>query len=69
MTISADGTGLAETVAGLELRTQAFVDGEYVDAANGETFDCVSPRSGTAIAAVAACDSVDVDAAAAGFET
>jgi 4-guanidinobutyraldehyde dehydrogenase/NAD-dependent aldehyde dehydrogenase len=53
MTVSADT---------LDIRTRAFVDGEYVDAASGATFDCVSPRSGSVIAAVAACDSVDVDA-------
>ena len=27
----------------LDLRTQAFVDGAYVDAASGATFDCVNP--------------------------
>jgi acyl-CoA reductase-like NAD-dependent aldehyde dehydrogenase len=50
----------------LDIRTKAFIDGEYVDAASGETFDCVSPRSGSLLAAVAACDEVDVDAAVRG---
>jgi 4-guanidinobutyraldehyde dehydrogenase / NAD-dependent aldehyde dehydrogenase len=50
----------------LDLRTQAFVDGAYVDAADGATFDCVNPATGETLAAVAACDSADVDRAVAG---
>ena len=30
----------------LSIRTQAFIDGKYVDAASGKTFDCVSPIDG-----------------------
>ncbi len=52
--------------AQLRLRTQAFVDGEYVDAASGATFDCVNPATGETLAAVAACDAEDVDRAVAG---
>ena len=30
----------------LRLRTQAFVDGRFVDAASGKTFDCINPATG-----------------------
>ncbi len=57
---------VSDVVAGLDVRTRLFVDGEYVDAASGETFDCVSPISGETIAQVAAGDSADVDRAVKG---
>ena len=49
----------------LVIRTQAFIDGKYVPAASGETFDCVNPATGEAIAKIAACDKEDVDRAVA----
>jgi acyl-CoA reductase-like NAD-dependent aldehyde dehydrogenase len=48
------------------IEARAFVDGEYVDALEGETFDCVSPSTGTVIAEVASCDAADVDRAVRG---
>jgi acyl-CoA reductase-like NAD-dependent aldehyde dehydrogenase len=44
-------------------RTQAFIDGKYVPALSGATFDCVNPADGQVIAQVASCDAPDVDAA------
>jgi gamma-glutamyl-gamma-aminobutyraldehyde dehydrogenase/4-guanidinobutyraldehyde dehydrogenase/NAD-dependent aldehyde dehydrogenase len=55
-----------DAVTALSIRSQAFVDGAYVDAASGATFDCVSPGTGRVIAQVSACDSEDVDRAVAG---
>ncbi len=46
-------------------RRQAFIDGEFADAASGETFACVSPVSGEALFEVAACDAEDIDRAVA----
>src|SRR5581483_11337219 len=57
---------LADVLGELEIRSRAFVDGEYVDAVSGETFDCVSPISGETVAQVAACDAADVDRAVKG---
>ncbi|HXY81934.1 MAG TPA: aldehyde dehydrogenase [Gaiellaceae bacterium] len=60
-------TGTVEDVlTDLSIRSQAFVDGAYVDAASGGTFDCVNPATGRVIAAVAACDAEDVDRAVRG---
>ncbi len=50
---------------GIRPRTQAFIDGSYVDAASGETFDCISPIDGRLLARVASTDRADVDAAVA----
>ncbi|MFN8546052.1 MAG: aldehyde dehydrogenase [Candidatus Binatia bacterium] len=52
--------------AALRFRTQAFVDGQYVDAVSGATFDCVTPTTGAVLTRVAACDAADVDRAVAG---
>ena len=59
-------TAVDDVLTGISIRSQAFIDGEYVDAASGETFDCVSPGSGRTIASVAACDAEDVDRAVRG---
>ena len=48
---------------GLVLRTQAFIDGEYVDAADGATFDCISPIDGRVLGKVAAGGQADIDRA------
>ena len=47
----------------LQIRNQAFIDGRYVDAASGKTFDCISPIDGRVICAVAECEAEDVDRA------
>ena len=57
---------VTDVVADLSIRAQAFIDGAYVDAVSGETFDCVSPIGGEVVATVAAGDSADVDRAVAG---
>ena len=49
--------------AGLSYHNQAFIDGKYVNAASGKTFECVSPIDGTVLTEVAECDGADVDAA------
>jgi 4-guanidinobutyraldehyde dehydrogenase / NAD-dependent aldehyde dehydrogenase len=52
-----------ERARGLQIRTKAFIDGRYVDAASGATFDSVNPGTGKLLARVAAGDSEDVDRA------
>ena len=42
---------------------KAFIDGKAVDAADGQTFQCISPVDGQILADVAACGAVDVDRA------
>jgi len=58
----ADWTSLVDR---LSIRNQAFINGNYVDAASGETFQCVNPADSSVITRVAATDSEDVDRAVA----
>src|SRR5437763_12255064 len=52
--------------ATIDIRTQAFIDGDYADAADGQTFDCINPATGERLAEVASCDAADVDRAVRG---
>ncbi|EEE38505.1 aldehyde dehydrogenase [Rhodobacteraceae bacterium KLH11] len=58
--------------AGLSFRGQAFIDGKFVDAASGKTFDSINPATGAVLTQVAECDEEDVNhavaAARAAFE-
>jgi len=47
----------------LTINGNAFIDGRYVAAAGGATFDCVSPIDGRVLARVASTDAADVDRA------
>lgn len=49
----------------ISIEGRAFIDGHYVEAASGKTFDCVSPIDGKVIAKVADCDESDVNNAVA----
>ncbi len=65
---AAQGTTRAdwETAAGiLKPEGRCFIDGRFVGAASGRTFDKVSPVDGRVVAAVAAGEAADVDRAVA----
>ena len=49
--------------SGLKIRTQAFIDGSYVNAASGKTFDCISPIDGRSLGRVAECEVEDIERA------
>lgn len=49
----------------LDIRNQAFIDGKFVDAVSGKTFDSINPATGGVLAPVAECDAADVDLAVA----
>src|SRR4029079_18360697 len=49
-TVSEGPRTVEDAVSGLDIRAQAFIDGSYVDSLSGETFDCVSPIRGGAVA-------------------
>ena len=51
--------------AGLDLPTQAFIDGSFRPAMSGKTFDTINPATGKLLAKVAACGPEDVDFAVA----
>jgi gamma-glutamyl-gamma-aminobutyraldehyde dehydrogenase len=55
----------AAIAAELQLRTKAFIDGEFRDAISGRTFVTTNPATGKQLAEVAACDVNDVNVAVA----
>jgi len=52
-----------EQAGALKPPTQAFIAGEFVDAADGDSFDCISPATGRSLGRVAACGPADIDLA------
>jgi gamma-glutamyl-gamma-aminobutyraldehyde dehydrogenase len=48
----------------LTFETKAFIDGKFVDAKSGKTFETLNPATGQVLAKVAECDAADVDSAA-----
>lgn len=73
MNLALTKTEIAAIRSRIAIKGQAFIDGRFVDAASGQTFEDISPRDGQVIARVAACDVQDVDRAVAAarraFET
>ena len=47
----------------LRIEGRAFIDGQYRDAADGATFNCLSPVDGRLLAKVASCDAADAERA------
>jgi acyl-CoA reductase-like NAD-dependent aldehyde dehydrogenase len=54
-----------ERARALDIRTQAFINGRYVESATGATFDTINPATGQLLARVAAGDAADIDRAVA----
>lgn len=49
----------------ISFRNKAFIDGKFVDAVSGKTFDSINPANEQVLAQVAECDAADVDLAVA----
>ena len=47
----------------LTIRSQAFINGHYVNAASGKTFSCISPIDGVCLSQVAECGQEDIERA------
>ena len=62
---SMSATQWRERAAALEPRSGIFIDGRFVPAASGATFDNINPATGRSLGAVAAGDAFDVDRAVA----
>jgi acyl-CoA reductase-like NAD-dependent aldehyde dehydrogenase len=50
-------------MADIKLQNQLFINGEFVDAGNGETFETINPATEAKITDVAAASAADVDSA------
>ena len=57
--------GVEQTRAAVSFRTQAFIDGQFVDAQSGKRFVTENPATGESLAEIAECEAADVDAAVA----
>lgn len=53
----------------MTFRDKAFINGQFVAAQSGETFDSINPATGEVLAQVASCDAADVDRAVAAART
>ncbi len=53
----------AEAAGTVRFEVKAFIDGQYVDAAEGRSFDCLNPATGAVLGQVAACGVEDVNRA------
>lgn len=58
-----ESKSIKAAVAKLTFRTQAFIDGKYVNAESGKTYVSVNPATGKPLADIASCDAVDLDKA------
>ncbi|WP_212631912.1 aldehyde dehydrogenase [Pseudomonas sp. KB-10] len=56
-------SAINEQIERLEYRNQAFINGRFVPARSGTTFNTLNPATGKVLTEVAACDAEDVDAA------
>ncbi|SDT19286.1 gamma-glutamyl-gamma-aminobutyraldehyde dehydrogenase [Halopseudomonas xinjiangensis] len=54
-----------QRAASLDIQGQAFINGGYQSAADGETFDCISPIDGRVLGQVASCGPADAEQAVA----
>lgn len=63
MTAPASYADWKSKASSLNFRNQAFINGKFVHAASGKTFDCISPINGQVLTKVAFCDGQDVDLA------
>jgi 4-(gamma-glutamylamino)butanal dehydrogenase len=63
--LARDRAGWERSAAALKIEGRAFINGHYVAAQSGRTFDDISPIDGRIIGRVARCEAADVDAAVA----
>ncbi|UVC10445.1 aldehyde dehydrogenase [Rhizobium sp. TH2] len=56
-------TGWEAEATKIRFRDRAFIDGKYVPAASGKTFDSINPATGAVLAQIASCDAADIDLA------
>lgn len=56
---------IAQAAEKVQFETNAFIDGQFVEALSGQTFTTENPATGKELAQIAACDAADVDIAVA----
>jgi acyl-CoA reductase-like NAD-dependent aldehyde dehydrogenase len=56
-------TNWHQSAKDIKLETRAFIDGQFVGAISGATFERINPATGKHLAHIAACEAADVDVA------
>lgn len=64
MTLPDTRDGWQTLAESLDLRNRLFIDGRWIDAASGRTFECINPATGRVLTRVAEGDAEDIDRAA-----
>lgn len=61
--MNSTSSDFAEIARSIAFETRAFINGDFVAAASGKTFDTINPATGKVLASIAETDSEDVDRA------
>jgi gamma-glutamyl-gamma-aminobutyraldehyde dehydrogenase len=67
--IARDRATWERSAAALKIEGRAFVNGRYIDAQSGRSFDDISPIDGKVIGQIARCEAADIDAAVSAART
>jgi len=65
MNMKLDYKSIKAAAAKIKFRTKAFINGKYVEAKSGKTYESINPATGKVLAPVASCDEPDLNAAVA----
>jgi gamma-glutamyl-gamma-aminobutyraldehyde dehydrogenase len=63
LNVTLEPKSIKAATAKVKFRTQAFINGRYVNAASGKTYVSINPATGKPLANIAACEAADVNAA------
>ena len=58
MNFNLEEKAIRAAVQKLKFRTKAFIDGKYVNAASGKTYDSINPATGKLLAKIAKIESI-----------
>jgi 4-guanidinobutyraldehyde dehydrogenase / NAD-dependent aldehyde dehydrogenase len=61
--MAAEKTSWHERARSLDIRTKAFINGNYMESASGQTFDSINPGTGKLLARVSSGDTEDINRA------
>ncbi len=56
MSLKLESKAIKAAVPQLKFRTQAFIDGKFVNAASGQTYVSINPATGKPLAKIASCE-------------
>ncbi|MEN9975699.1 MAG: hypothetical protein RLZZ282_1705 [Verrucomicrobiota bacterium] len=63
MSLILEAKAIKTAISQLQFRTQAYINGRYVDASSGKTYSSINPATGKPLAEIASCGDDEVNAA------